>query len=72
MNSKRNRVIIGMSGLKRALLMTFQKVYQVADGSNLRFGVKIAGLQPAKPDAEVTGEILWRLMIQRATQGEGP
>jgi hypothetical protein len=29
-------------------------------------------LQPAKPDSEVTGEILWRLMIQRATQGEGP
>ena len=72
MNSKRSRVIIGMSGLKRALLMTFQKVYQIADGSNLRLGVKIAGLQPAKPDAEVTGEILWRLMIQRATQGEGP
>jgi hypothetical protein len=71
-NAKRSRVIIGMSGLKRALLMTLQKVYQVADSAHVRLGVRIEALQPAKPDSEVTGEILWRLMIQRATQGEGP
>lgn len=68
MEADRSRVIIGMAGFKRALIMSFQKVYNIPENNSIRFGVKIDSLQLAKPESEMTGETLWRQMIQKAGQ----